>query len=47
MDNEQVTKEQYWEERIRRMTQMSQDVGDGLYYDVPIPMAEAPSSSSV
>ena len=37
----QSTEEQYWEERIRRMTQMSQDVDDGLYDDVLIPMTEA------
>ena len=41
MDNEQVAEEQYWQERIRRMTQMSQDVDDGLYDDVLIPMTEA------
>ena len=33
--------EQYWEERIRRMTQMSQDVDDGLYDDVLDPLREA------
>ena len=37
----QCTDERYWEERIRRMTQMSQDVDDGLYDDVLFPMAEA------
>ena len=31
----------YWEERIRRMTQMSQDVDDGLYDDVLGPLHEA------
>jgi len=31
----------YWEERIRRMTQMSQDVDDGLYDDVLGPQREA------
>ena len=31
----------YWEERIRRMTQMSQDVDDGLYDDVLDPLREA------
>ena len=36
-----AAEERYWEERIRRMTQMSQDVDDGLYDDVLIPMAEA------
>ena len=40
-DSKRITEEQYWEERIRRMTQMSQDVDDGLYDDVLIPMAEA------
>ena len=40
-DSERITEEQYWEERIRRMTQMSQDIDDGLYDDVLIPMAEA------
>ena len=33
--------EKYWEERIRRMTQMSQDVDDGLYDDVLDPLREA------
>ena len=32
---------QYWQERIRRMTQMSQDVDDGLYDDVLDPLREA------
>ena len=41
MDSQQVTAEQYWEERIRRMTQMSQDIDDGLYDDVLIPLREA------
>ncbi len=41
MDSEPVSEEQYWEERIRRMTQMSQDVDDGLYDDVLIPLREA------
>ena len=40
-DSERITEEQYWQERIRRMTQMSQDVDDGLYDDVLIPMTEA------
>ena len=31
----------YWEERIQRMTQMSQDVDDGLYDDVLDPLREA------
>ena len=31
----------YWEERVRRMTQMSQDVDDGLYDDVLGPLREA------
>ena len=31
----------YWEERIQRMTQMSQDVDDGLYDDVLGPLREA------
>ena len=31
----------YWEERIRRMTQMSEDVDDGLYDDVFGPRREA------
>ena len=33
--------EAYWEERFRRMTQMSQDVDDGLYDDVLGPLHEA------
>ena len=41
MDSQQVSEEQYWEERIRRMTQMSQDVSAGLYDDVLDPMREA------
>ena len=31
----------YWEERIRQMTQMSQDIDDGLYDDVLNPRREA------
>ncbi len=31
----------YWEERIRRMTQMSQDVSAGLYDDVLDPKRQA------
>ncbi len=31
----------YWEKRIQRMTQMSQDVDDGLYDDVLGPLREA------
>ena len=31
----------YWEERIQRMTQMSQDIDDGLYDDVLNPRREA------
>ena len=41
MDDRQSTEEQYWEERIRRMTQMSQDVSAGLHDDVLDPMREA------
>ena len=36
-----IPDEAYWEERIRRMTQMSQDVDDGLYDDVFDPRREA------
>ena len=36
-----IPDEAYWEERIRRMTQMSQDIDDGLYDDVPDPRREA------
>ena len=37
----QSAEEQYWEERIRRMTQMSRDVSAGLYDDVLDPMRQA------
>ena len=36
-----VSEEACWEEHIRRMTQMSQDVDDGLYDDVLSPQREA------
>ena len=37
----QSAEEQYWQERIQRMTQTSQDVDDGLYDDMLDPIREA------
>ena len=41
MLHEEVDVAAYWKERIRRMTQMSQDVSAGLYDDVLDPKRQA------
>ena len=41
MPKEEADLAAYWEEHLRRMTQMSQDVDDGLYDDVLGPRREA------